>query len=77
MYDENKTTITLGEKIETLLLKFHELNSENENLRNELSSTKAQNEAKDIEIAKLQEDIRAKTQETEELLAKIEAVLNI
>ena len=47
----------------------------NENLRNELVSVKAQNEAKSNQIMRLEEELKSRNIESEDIFKKIEAVL--
>lgn len=75
--DGLKTTQTLATKVEKLLLKYHELELNNETLKLELENIKSSNEAKDIQIVKLEESLRKKAEETDELLGKIEDVLGL
>ncbi|MFV0481155.1 MAG: hypothetical protein ACK5LP_04150 [Campylobacteraceae bacterium] len=77
MFENSTTALKLGEKIEKLILKYHELELENEKLRTELTSSQAASAAKDVQISKLEDELRVKTKETDELLGKIEAVLGI
>ncbi len=73
---ENLSVIDkLSEKIDTLLAKLKNLEEENARLRNEIVSIKAQNEAKDAQIAKLNEEVAMKDLEIEEVIGKIEAIL--
>ena len=75
MFEEMKPVNKLSSKIEDLLIKFEEMKRQNEALRHELVSVKAQNEAKDAQITKLQEELRHKDMETDDIFGKIEAVL--
>ncbi|NLC27667.1 MAG: hypothetical protein GX780_02720 [Campylobacteraceae bacterium] len=75
MFDEPRVVNTLSDKIEDLLIKFEELKTQNETLRNEIVSVKAQSEAKDVQISKLHEELRSKEAESEDIFGKIEAVL--
>ena len=74
MYDD-KTIHTLTDKINELLERYNELKETNESLRNELVSVKAQNEAQKNEITRLEEELRSKNVESEDIAKKIEAVL--
>ncbi|EAH9138676.1 hypothetical protein EXD42_08710, partial [Campylobacter jejuni] len=47
----------------------------NEALRNELVSVKAQNEAKSNQIMRLEEELKSRNIESEDIYKKIEAVL--
>ena len=73
---EEKVVEKLSSKIEELITKFDALKNENELLRQELVRVKAQSEAKDAQIAKLEEDLKAKDMEADDILSKIEEVLN-
>lgn len=75
MYEEPRTVNTLADRIQDLLAKFEELKTQNDALRNEIVSVKAQNEAKDAQISKLQEELRTREMESEDIFGKIEAVL--
>ena len=73
---ENRPVIEqLAEKIDALLTRMKSLEEENARLRNELVAVKAQNEAKDAQIAKLNEELAMKDLEIEEVIGKIEAIL--
>lgn len=74
MYDD-KIIHTLTDKINELLERYNELKETNENLRNELVSVKAQNEAQKNEIVRLEEELKSKNIESEDIAKKIEAVL--
>ncbi len=65
----------LSDKIDALLAKLKHLEEENSRLRNEVVSLKAQSEAKDAQIAKLNEELAMKDLEIEEVIGKIEAML--
>ncbi len=73
---EQKVVEKLSTKIDELVNKFSALKEENEALRQELVRVKAQSEAKDAQIAKLEEDLRQKDMEADDILSKIEEVLN-
>lgn len=75
MFEENQSVSSLVSKVEDLLQKFQEIKTHNEELRQELISVKAQNEAKDNQITKLQEELRSREVESEDIFGKIEAVL--
>jgi len=66
----------LGEKVEELLKNYKELKSLNDELSKEVATLKAQNEAKDTQINKLEEELMLKELEVEEMVGKIEEVLN-
>jgi len=74
MYDE-KIINTMTSKVNELLNKYNEMCEANENLRNELVSVKAQNEAKSNQIMRLEEELKSKNIESEDIVKKIEAVL--
>ncbi len=65
----------LSRKIDEVLAQMRTLKEENTRLRNELVAVKAQNEAKDAQIAKLNEELSMKDLEIEEVIGKIEAIL--
>ena len=65
----------LSRKIDEVLSQLRTLKEENARLRNELVAVKAQNEAKDAQIAKLNEELAMKDLEIEEVIGKIEAIL--
>ncbi len=65
----------LAKKIDDLITQFKRLEEENSRLRNELVAVKAQNEAKDAQIAKLTEELTMKDLEIEEVIGKIEAMI--
>ncbi|WP_201352487.1 hypothetical protein [Hydrogenimonas urashimensis] len=65
----------LAKKIDEVLARLKTLEEENGRLRNELVSVKAQNEAKDVQINKLNEELTMKDLEIEEVIGKIEAIL--
>lgn len=74
MYDD-KIIHTLTDKINELLERYNELKETNDSLRNELVSVKAQNEAQKNEITRLEEELKSKNVESEDIAKKIEAVL--
>ncbi len=75
MFDNEKVLNTLASKVEELMQKYEEVCAERENLRNELVSAKAQNEAKSNQIARLEEELTTQNNESDDLLRKVEAVL--
>lgn len=75
MYDNDKVLNNLGSRVAELLEKYKELEAQNEILRNDLVSTRAQNEAKDNQILRLEEKIKAQNSESDDLLRQVEAVL--
>lgn len=72
---DDKIINTLTDKVNELLERYNELCEANENLRNELVSVKAQNEAKSNEILRLEEELKSKNLVSEDITKKIEAVL--
>ncbi|MDR1007305.1 MAG: hypothetical protein LBL65_01910 [Campylobacteraceae bacterium] len=77
MSDDSKISAILSDKVEKLIVKFSALEMQNSSLKEEIESLKTELFEKDELIAKLQNDIKAKSLETDELLEKIESVLNI
>ncbi len=75
MVSEERTISTLSEKIEELLARYKDLVAQNEALRQEVITSKALAEAKDVQIAKLENDLIQKGLGGDDLLSKIEAVL--
>lgn len=74
MYDE-KMINSMSDRVNELLARYTEQLEINEDLRNQLVSSKAQNEAKSNQIARLEEELRNKNIESDEITKKIEAVL--
>ncbi|WP_395766381.1 hypothetical protein ACH6FY_03645 [Campylobacter jejuni] len=74
MFDE-KIINTMTDKVNELIEKYNEVCEANEALRNELVSVKAQNEAKSNQIMRLEEEIKSRNIESEDIYKKIEAVL--
>ncbi|MFH5310941.1 hypothetical protein [Campylobacter coli] len=74
MFDE-KIINTMSDKVNELIEKYNEGCEANENLRNELVSVKAQNEAKSNQIMRLEEELKSRNIESEDIFKKIEAVL--
>ncbi|TQR61334.1 hypothetical protein [Campylobacter troglodytis] len=72
---DDKIMYTLTEKVNELLERYKEVCDENENLRNELVSARAQNEAKNNEIARLEEELKNKNIFSEDMIKKMEAAL--
>jgi len=66
----------LSKKIDEVLARIKAVEEENNNLRNEIVALKAQNEAKDAQIAKLDEELMMKDLEIEEVIGKIETMLS-
>lgn len=65
----------LDEKVSQILERHNSLKGENETIRNELITLKAQCELKDVEIDKLSEANAMKDLEIEEIVSKIENIL--
>lgn len=74
MFDE-KIINTMTDKVNELIEKYNEVCQANEALRNELVSVKAQNEAKSNQIMRLEEELKSRNIESEDIYKKIEAVL--
>ena len=74
MFDD-KIINTMTDKVNELNEKYNEVCEINENLRNELVSVKAQNEAKSNQILRLEEELKSRNIESEDIYKKIEAVL--
>jgi len=73
---QNQTTLEkLDEKVSQVLRKYHELKSENETIRNELITLKAQKQIQVQELEKLTEQNTMKDLEIEEIVSKIESML--
>jgi predicted nucleic acid-binding Zn-ribbon protein len=77
MGDNGRISAALSDKIERLIVKFNALEIENGALKEEVEALKSELFEKNEMIAKLQNDIKAKNLETDELLEKIESVLKI
>ena len=75
MFENDKVLNTLTTKVNDLLAKYNEVVEENENLRNQLISAKAQNEAKSNQVLRLEEELKNKNVESDDVIRKIEAVL--
>lgn len=75
MFENDKVLNTLTDKVNNLLARYNEVCEENEQLRNELISLKAQNEAKSNQILRLEEEVKSKNIESDDIVRKIEAVL--
>lgn len=76
MFEEERNISTLSQKITELLEKYKDLLVQNEALRQEVVKAKALAEAKNVQIAKLEQDLINKDVNADDLLSKIEAVLN-
>ena len=75
MFENNAILTTLSDKVNDLITKYDEVCRANEELRNEIVTLKAQNEAKTNQIMRLEEDLDKKNSETDDVMKKIEAVL--
>jgi len=75
MFEEERNISTLTQKITELLEKYKDLLAQNEALRQEVVKAKAMAEAKNVQIAKLEQDLIYKDVNADDLLSKIEAVL--
>ena len=65
----------LNEKIDAMVSRYERMKNENSTLQNEVASVKAQSEAKDAQIRKLEEENALKDIEIEEIVKKIESAL--
>lgn len=78
MFEELKEEVTvnkLSEKVNDLLVRFEEIKAQNSTLRQEVVTLRAQNEAKNAQIEKLEEDLMNKDIESDDIFSKIEEVL--
>ncbi len=75
MFEEERNITTLSQKIDELLERYKDLVAQNESLRQEVVKAKALAEAKNVQIAKLEQDLIHKNVDTDDLFSKIEAVL--
>ncbi len=78
MFEDLKEEITvnkLAEKVDDLLVRFEEIKSQNNTLRQEVVTLKAQHEVKNVQIEKLEEDLMNKDIESDDIFSKIEEVL--
>ncbi len=75
MFEEEKSIVTLSDRVLELLEKYKEMQAENEYLRQEVVKAKALADAKSIQISKLGQDLSCKDIDADDLLSKIEAVL--
>jgi len=72
----NQTTLNkLNEKVSQILQEFHAIKGENEIMRNEIVTLKADCELKSQEIEKVIEENSKKDIEIEEIVNKIESIL--
>lgn len=65
----------LNEKIDVMVSRYEAMKEENSTLHNEVLSAKAQSQAKDAQIIKLEEENTLKDIEIEEIVKKIESAL--
>ncbi len=73
---DNQTTLNkLSEKVSYILQEYHAMKGENEMMRNEIVTLKADCELKNQEIEKLHEENAKKDIEIEEIVNKIESIL--
>ena len=78
MFEELKEEVTISKlatKVNDLLARFEELKTQNDTLRQDVVTLKAQNQAKDAQIEKLEEDLMKKDIESDDIFSKIEEVL--
>jgi len=78
MFEELKEEVTISKlsvKVSDLLSRFEELKTQNDVLRQDVVTLKAQNQAKDAQIEKLEEDLMNKDIESDDIFSKIEEVL--
>jgi len=78
MFEELKEEVTISKlatKVNDLLTRFEELKTQNDTLRQDVVTLKAQNQAKDAQIEKLEEDLMKKDIESDDIFSKIEEVL--
>ena len=75
MFEDSAILESLTDKVNELIKKYDELYKTNEELRNEIVTLKAQNEAKTNQIMRLEEDLDKKNSEADDVMKKIEAVL--
>ena len=65
----------LGGKVSQMMAQLQSLREENEVLKNDLMTQRAQNEAYRAQIERLEADNAAKEREIEEIVNKIESIL--
>ena len=75
MFEDSAILESLTDKVNDLITKYDEVCRINEELRNEIVTLKAQNEAKTNQIMRLEEDLDKKNSEADDVMKKIEAVL--
>jgi len=74
-FKEETTVNKLAEKVNDLLVRFEEMKAQNETLRQEVVTLKAQNEVKNTQISRLEEELMNKDIESDDIFSKIEEVL--
>jgi cell division protein FtsB len=75
MFNEEVTINKLSEKVDDLLTRYENMKAQYDTLRQEVVTLRAQNEAKNIQIEKLEEDLMNKDIESDDIFSKIEEVL--
>ena len=75
MFEDSAILESLTDKVNDLITKYDEVCRVNEELRNEIVTLKAQNEAKSNQSMRLEEDLDKKNSEADDVMKKIEAVL--
>ena len=65
----------LNERIDVMVSRYEAMKAENSNLQNEIMTLRAQSEAKDVQIRKLEEENALKDIEIEDIVKKIESAL--
>lgn len=75
MLEEQKVVTTLADKVSELIKRYQEVCEQNEELRNELVTVKAQNEALNSQLTKLEEDMIMKNLSEDDLMQQIQNVL--
>lgn len=73
--DNQSTLEKLSEKVSEILQRYNAMNEENEQLRSELVTLKAEKEIKDQEIERLLDQNTMKDLEIEEIVSKIESIV--
>lgn len=74
-HENNQTINNITDMVGDLISRYEELKYENELLRNEIVTLKAQDEAKSNQIIRLEEELSRKNIESEDVMEKIKAVL--
>lgn len=73
--DNQSTLEKLSEKVSEIVQRYNAVNEENDQLRSELVTLKAEKEIKDQEIERLLEQNTMKDLEIEEIVNKIESII--